>query len=107
MWHPDGGSLGKIRETLVADPQGWKRAISGKRFRDDWKLEGDSLKRPPRGFDPEHKLVDDLKRKDFIAVTRLTQKQLLAADFPRQFTALCRQGSPLVRYLCGAVGVEF
>jgi uncharacterized protein (DUF2461 family) len=52
-------------------------------------------------------LIEDLKRKDFIAVTSLTRKDVLAPDFPRQFVELCRQGSPLVRYLCGAVDVEF
>lgn len=107
MWRPDSPSTRQVRERIVSDPQGWKRAISGKRFREGWKLEGDSLKRPPRDFDPEHAMIEDLKRKDFIAVTRLTQKDVLAADFPRQFVELCRQGSPLVRYLCGAVDVGF
>ena len=107
MWHPDAASLARIRQHLQDDPRGWKRVVSGKRFRADWRLEGGTLKRPPRGVDPEHPLIEDLKRKDFIAVTRLTQKDLLAADFPRVFGTLCRGGSPLVRYLCEAVGAAF
>jgi uncharacterized protein (TIGR02453 family) len=107
IWRPDGSTLKGIRDHLVADPGGWKKSISSKAFKADWALEGDSLKRPPRGYDPEHPLVDDLRRKDFIAVTRLTQKTLLAPDFPRQFTRLCKQGAPLTRFLCEAVGVEF
>ncbi len=107
IWHPDSPALAAIRQGLVDDPGGWKRAIGGKGFRQDWELEGDSLKRPPRGFDPEHQLVEDLKRKDFIGVTRLSRKEILAPDFPKRFTALCRQASPLVRYLCGALDVAF
>ena len=107
MWHPDSASLAGIRRLIQDEPAAWKKAISGKRFRQDWVLEGDSLKRPPKGVDPDHPLIEDLKRKDFIAVHQLTQSELLAADFPRHFAELCREGSPLVRFLCDAVGVEF
>ncbi|MBW2275941.1 MAG: DUF2461 domain-containing protein [Deltaproteobacteria bacterium] len=107
MWHPDGPSLKKIRDGLVADPGGWRRATSSKAFDDGWKLEGESLKRPPRGYDAEHPLVDDLRRKDFIIVRRLSQTAVLAADFPQRFVALCRQTAPFMRYLCGAVDAPF
>ncbi len=32
-------------------------------------LGGESLKRAPRGFDPDHPLIEDLKRKDFVCFT--------------------------------------
>ena len=68
---------------------------------------GDSLKRPPKGFDAEHPLIDDLKRKDFIGVTRVTQKSITGAGFMDDFEALCRDGTPLVRYLCKALNVPY
>ncbi len=107
IWRPDGPALKSIRDRLVADPGGWTKAISSKPFRARWRLEGEALKRPPRGYDPDHPLVEDLQRKDFIAVSRLTREKFLAPDFPRQFAQLCRQGAPLTRYLCDAVGVSF
>ena len=107
LWHPDGATVKKIREQLVADPGGWKKAVGSKSFRQRFALEGDKLKRPPRGFDAEHPLIEDLKRKDFIAVTRFTQKEVTSADFLTRFTAVCRSGSPLMRYLCAAVDVPF
>lgn len=107
IWHPDGPSLKKIRDHLVADPAAWKRAVNGKRFRELFELSGDSLKRPPRGYDPDHPLIEDLKRKDFIAVTRLKQGDVTRTDFIDHFTRLCRAGKPLMRYLCDAVGVPF
>ena len=54
IWHPDGKTLRGIREGLVEDPKGWKKAVGGKRFRETFRLAGDSLVRPPKGFDPEH-----------------------------------------------------
>ena len=36
------------------------------------KLEGESLVRPPRGFDPNHRFIEEIKRKDFVASVGLT-----------------------------------
>ena len=106
IWHPDGPTLGAIRSTIDADPSGWRRA-SGARLQRQFELAGDSLQRAPKGFDPDHPLIDDLKRKDFIAVHRLTQKQVLAADFVDEFAGLCAGAKGLVKWLCAAVDVPF
>lgn len=107
IWHPDGKTLGRIRDAIVDEPLDWKRAVEGTRFARRFALSGDALKRPPRGYDPDHPLIEDLKRKDFIAVSLLTQKAVTAPGFPKAFADLCREGSPLVRFLCRAVGVPF
>ena len=70
-------------------------------------VEGDSLVRPPKGFDENHPLIDDLKRKDFIASTTLTQKKITSDDFMDTFTANCAAGGPFMRFLCQAVGVPY
>ncbi|MFC1661435.1 DUF2461 domain-containing protein [Gemmatimonadota bacterium] len=105
-WRPDSGSLRKIREGLVEDSTGWRRAV-GKCFSSRFELSGDSLVRPPKGFDPEHPLVEDLKRKDFIGVARLTQGQVIQPDFLNEFGDICRSGVPLVKFLCRALEVSF
>ncbi len=106
IWHPDGPALAKIRAAIDADGGGWRRA-TGKRLRDHFDLAGDSLVRPPKGFDDDHPLIEDLKRKDFIAVTKLTQKDVLAPNFVDDFAARCGKTKGLVRFLCGALEVEF
>jgi uncharacterized protein (TIGR02453 family) len=107
IWHPDGATLKKIRDFLVSHPSRWKRVTRGKRFRSLWELSGDALSRPPRGYDPEHPLIDDLKRKDFIAVTRLTHRDVTAPDFLEHYSGLCRAATPFVKYLCEAVDAPF
>jgi uncharacterized protein (TIGR02453 family) len=107
MWHPDSGSLKGIRDGLVADPARWRRVVRSKAFKEGFALGGDSLKRPPRGYDPEHALVEDLKRKDFIASKKLTQKEVTTADFPKRLAELYRQNGALVKFLCEAVGVDY
>jgi uncharacterized protein (TIGR02453 family) len=107
MWHPDSPSLKKIREAIVEDPQTWKRTTAGKRFREEYVLEGDRLKRPPRGFDPDHPLVEDLKRKDFIGVATLPQKMITDPRLPQELAKIFRAGTPLMKFLCDAVDVPF
>jgi uncharacterized protein (TIGR02453 family) len=107
IWHPDGPSLRRIREGIVEDGGGWRKAVGGKAFKNQLRLSGDSLVRPPQGFDPEHPLLDDLKRKDFIAVAPLTQKTVMAPGFLEESAGLCRAAAPLMAFLCKALELEF
>lgn len=107
IWHPDGSTLARIRQRINSDPGTWKRMRDGKKFRQNFEIGGDTLKRPPKGYAADHPMIEDLKRKDFIAVTRLSQKKVTSAGFLEEFNGLCRSGAPFVRWLCEAIGVEF
>jgi uncharacterized protein (TIGR02453 family) len=107
MWQPDSKSLLKIRESIVEEPAKWKRAKNAKRFAEAFELEGDSLKTAPRGFDRDHPLIEDLRRKDFIGATRLSQKAVTDAGFLGEFSALCRAAAPFQRWLCESIGVAY
>ncbi|UCG53392.1 MAG: DUF2461 domain-containing protein [Candidatus Latescibacterota bacterium] len=107
IWQPDSATLRQIRHYIIDNPSAWKRAVGSKSFTRRFELAGESLYRPPRGFDPDHPLIDDIKRKDFVALSRLGQQTVTRACFPEEFATLCRDGSSLVRFLCAAVGVPF
>ena len=107
IWHPDPPTLARVRDAIVADPKAWKRAISGKAFRASCRLGGDSLKRPPKGYDPDHPLIEDLKRKDFIAYAELSEAEACRPDFVNRFTGACRTMKPLVGFLSRAVGIAW
>ncbi len=62
MWHPEPDDLKRIRAFIADNPAAWKKATHSKAFRDRFEFWGESLSRPPRGFDPAHELIDDLKR---------------------------------------------
>ena len=107
IWHPDSPTLTRIREAIADDPRAWRRAIGGKTFDERFRLAGESLKRAPAGYDPEHPLIEDLKRKDFICVAFLTEKDVCAPGFVGDFAGTCRDASPLVRFLCAALEVPY
>ena len=107
IWHPDGSTLSMIRTFLAENPTQWKRTMGGKTFAQLFQLGGDSLKRAPKGYDPEHPMIEDLKRKDFIAVTELADASVTAPGFINDYARLCRAGVPFVRFLCDAIDVPF
>jgi uncharacterized protein (TIGR02453 family) len=107
IWHPDGKALAKIRTAIADEPAAWKRLLASKAFRQTLRLGGDSLKRAPRGFDPEHPLVEDLKRKDFFVNVDLDEDIACAPDFLDRFTKHCRAAAPFMKFLTGALELEW
>ncbi len=107
IWHPDSSALAAIRERIADDPNGWKKVRDNKAFRANFELSGESLKRPPRGFDAEHEMIEDLKRKDFIGVAQLDPNSVEHPEFVKAATKAFRSAVPFMRFLCGALGLPF
>jgi uncharacterized protein (DUF2461 family) len=82
-------------------------ALNDADFASTYTLEGESLKRPPRGFPPDHELVEDLKRKDFIATGRLSRKTATAPDFLEQYAKMSRNAAGYMRFLTASLGLPF
>jgi uncharacterized protein (TIGR02453 family) len=102
IWHPDTKTAHAIRRAIAADPDGWADAKEGIQLG-----EGESLKRVPPEFDKDHPHAEDLKRKDFAAIQRFTQKEATTTGFLDRYEAACVSFSPLMRFLCRAVGVPY
>lgn len=107
LWHPEPPNLARLRAFLVDNPAAWKKATRGKRFVEHFGLGGESLQRPPQGFDPAHALIDDLKRKDFVASRNLSDAQVTSAELAPLLIESFKGVAPLVDYLCAALDLEF
>lgn len=107
MWMPASEPLRAIRDRIVAKPREWQRAISDKTFKRHFRLGGESLKRPPRGFDKDHEFIDDIKRKSFIAVRELDPAACLNPRFQQRVETSFKAAAPFMKFLCRAVDVPF
>lgn len=107
IWRPDAAALTKIRTYIAKRSEEWIRVIDEPGFSNRFELAGERLKRAPQGFDPDHPLIQDLRRKDFIATAPLSEGEVTAAGFLDIYTERCREGKAFVRLLCDAVGVPF
>ena len=103
IWHPDSTALKAIRERIANEPKVWKRVRDAKRFRERFELAGDTLKRPPRGFDAEHPYIEDLKRKDFIGVQSLDPGMITSRLMVKETVAAIRDARAFMEFLCVAL----
>jgi uncharacterized protein (TIGR02453 family) len=107
IWHPDRETLAKIRSAIVDKPEQWKRATQDRKFTAKYRLSGDTLKRAPAGFDPDHPLIEDLKWKDYVASAMLDERTATSEDFVPVFAETCAAATPFMRFLCTALDQPF
>lgn len=107
VWHPDRDTLHVIRTAIAARPPRWQSIVEAPPFTDHFRLGGESLKRPPAGFDRDHPLIEDLKRKDFIAYSTLSEEQAITGAFLDDFLERCVAAGNFMRFLCDSARVEY
>ena len=107
IWRPDSAALARIRRQIVEHPQDWEHAVQAHGFAEEFELTGDSLKRPPKGFDPEHPNIEHLKRKDHVATLQCSEEEVTTAGFIESFADACRKASPYAEFLTKAVGLPY
>lgn len=103
IWRPEGPAIRQIRELIDDNPSRWKRITRAKKFREHFELYGEQLKRPPRGYAADHPLIDDLKRKDHIAMVSLSRKDIYRRDLIDHLCAEIKASMAYVRFLCDAL----
>ena len=101
VWQPDPRSLARIRDAIAWKANDWLKAKRGLR------MGGDTLTRPPRGYAADHPLIEDLKRKDFVASIDFSQAQICSGRFMKDFIAGARKMAPLLRFLSEALKQRF
>lgn len=107
LWRPDASALGKIRDAIVDKGDAWLKARNDKTFNQKFSLAGDSLVNPPRGYAKDHSLLQDLKRKDFIAIAPLPDAAIRAKNFYPKVIEHFAAGAPYMRYLCKALDLRY
>lgn len=89
---PPSASLLKIRKRIIESPNEWAPISK-------LKLSGNSLKRPPKGFSADETYINDLKRKDYLISTQLTQSEVTSQKLLKTYLDHCRQSRPLMNFL--------
>lgn len=106
LWQPEPPALKKVRDAIVAEPKKWQKVTSEKELRSACGFVGESLKRPPPGYDAAHPLIEDLKRKDFAMNHPLSEKEVTSAAFMDTAVEALRATKPFLAFLADAVGTE-
>ncbi|HXZ98755.1 MAG TPA: DUF2461 domain-containing protein [Candidatus Binatia bacterium] len=103
----DTATLNRIRDAIVARSDAWKRIVADPGFHPAFGVEGETLKRAPQGYDPNHRHVEDLKRKSFTWHVHFSDGEVCAVDFLDRYLAACTAANPFHRFLARAVGAPW
>ena len=105
IWAPQGPALRSIRRFIADHSDEWLQVTQDPEFKSVYHrpIATDSLKRSPKGFDPDHPLIEDLKRKHFVAAATLSEEAVCSADFLPRLHALWQRGAEFMSYLTRAL----
>lgn len=105
IWMPAAEPLTAIRQAIAEDTTSWNRV---KRSIDStMKLDGESLKTVPRGFDANHPAIEDLRRKSYMLVVPVTEKQFAAPEIVDLTIDTFIKMKPLMKFLCDALQLPY
>ena len=109
IWVPPGDALARIRQRIAAKPDTWRRVIEDPGITKIFGgIHGDSLTRPPRGFDADTPHLQDIKRKSFFAMKNAGPSKIVTkAGFVDEVLETFAAATPLMHFISDAVGVEF
>lgn len=88
FWEPNKEDLLRIRKEIEQDASEIRAILKDDNYMKYFggKFEGAELKSAPRGFDKEHKDIDLLRKKGFIAVRKFSDAEVLAPNFLEEVT---------------------
>jgi uncharacterized protein (TIGR02453 family) len=81
-YQPEALWLKNIRQEIDYNSEAFRKIIEDKDFKNNFgEIEGERLKRLPKGYSADNPEIDMLKLKSFVAVHNLTDHQVLADTF--------------------------
>lgn len=82
FYGPNADDLKRIRQEFDMDDSEIRAILNDKAFKAMFgELRGEELKTAPRGFDPNSKAIDLIRKKQFYVIREFTDKEVLAPDF--------------------------
>ena len=100
FWNPNKEDLLRIRKEIEIDGQEFKRIINQKKIKDIWgDLRGDEVKTSPKGFTSDHEYIDLIKKKQFIFIKKLKEKDILDEKFQKELVNYFESIRPFFDYM--------
>ena len=105
IWMPDPKDLAKIRQEIDYSFDDWKKIMSNATFKKTFTegITGESLIRPPKGYDENNPAIEFLKRKSFIVTKPFTDAELQSKTFVKEVANTFKTMKPLIDFLNAAV----
>lgn len=105
-WHPEPEDLLSIRSALLTKGAGYQAALATA-AQEGLIPVGDVARRVPRGFEADHPLAAEFRRKDFLVSANLDPNLYLGPELVEVLAAKFRASATYMAWLCESVGAPF
>ncbi|MFT5768519.1 MAG: hypothetical protein ACI9H8_000476 [Lysobacterales bacterium] len=107
IWRPPSKQLAIIREKIIDSPSEWGKIRKAKSALDRGGIQGEGLIRPPRGYDPEHQHIEDLKRKSFFLMAQADPQLIESPELLDEVLSAFKAAARLNRFITESLGLPF
>jgi uncharacterized protein (TIGR02453 family) len=100
LYMPNPKQLTRIRYAIEQKSDQFLDLIENRSFKREFGgLQGDTLKRAPKGYLPDHPMIEHLKRKQFFVGRQLAVKDCMSPSFVKKVEDSYAKMLPLARWL--------
>jgi uncharacterized protein (TIGR02453 family) len=106
IWMPEPSVLANIRQEIDYNFDEWKKMIGSSAFKNNFPdgLEsGESLVRPPKGYDVSNPALHYIKMKSFVVSKRFSDKDVLSKGFANDVAKTFRTMKPTIDFFNRAI----
>jgi len=107
IWRPPSKQLGLIREFITDNPSAWEKLSRSSAIKSLGGIQGNSLKRPPRGYSPDARHIEDLKRKSFYLMTETNAELTRSSALITESVKVFRTAAKLNHFITDALELPF
>ena len=105
VWQPDPTLLKNVRQEIDYNSADFNKIINKKSFIHSFgKIQGESLVRPPKGYEIDNPNIELLKLKQFIVKMDFTDQQVMSKDFPTVIANAFKEAIPFFRFMDTVMG---
>lgn len=107
FWNPEKEDLLRIRKEFEVDDSDIREIINENTLKSVWgDLAGEELKTAPKGFDKTHDAIDLIRRKQFIFVKKLSNRDVMAPDFAETVSNNFKAIRPFFNYMSAVLTTD-
>jgi uncharacterized protein (TIGR02453 family) len=110
VWCPEANELKQIRKEIEFFYDDLEKIVNDKKFKSEYKElsndENSTLKKAPKGYDPNHPAIEFLKMKSFTASQKIDDKLFTQPNFAKTIAQKLILLKPLNDFLNRAIEIE-
>ena len=104
VYQPDPALLKKVRQEIDYNSSELHKIIGKQSFKDTFgKITGDSLVRPPKGYEEDNPNIELLKLKFYIVRKDFSDEEVMSPDFAGKIAEIYREALPFFEFLDNAI----